>query len=220
MRYQTIPVTHYQQNCTVLWCETTSKAAVVDPGGDVDRLIDFLRSNHLILESILLTHGHMDHVGGTVALQQAMRSDEAKAVPIIGPHKEDMMWISALDQQAQMMGFQPVEGFVPDQFLQQGDRVSVGQQLLEVRYCPGHTPGHVVLYHAESKLVLVGDVLFKGSVGRTDFPRGDFDTLVHSIRTQLWTLPDDTTFIPGHGPVSTIGEERRTNPFVADKNFG
>jgi glyoxylase-like metal-dependent hydrolase (beta-lactamase superfamily II) len=141
-------------------------------------------------------------------------------VPIEGPHIEDKFWIDQLPGQARMMSFPPCEAFESDRWLNGGDTVTVGNETLEVRYCPGHTPGHVVFFHAPSKVAMVGDVLFQGSIGRTDFPRGDYETLVAAIRTQLWPLGDDVTFIPGHGPTSTFGRERLTNPFVSDKNFG
>lgn len=214
LQYQIIPVTHYQQNCTLLWCDETREAAVVDPGGDIERILAVVEERKLNLLQILLTHGHMDHVGGTAALAAACQ------LPIIGPHREDMFWINLLPQQAQMMGFTPVEGFVPNRFLEDGDTVSVGNSSLRVFHCPGHTPGHIIFYAADAKLALVGDVLFKGSVGRTDFPRGNFTELMNSIRTKLFPLGDDVRFIPGHGPMSTFGHERRTNPFVSDKSYG
>lgn len=209
-----IPVTHYQQNCSLIWCDQTKEAALIDPGGDVQRLKAQIEQAQVKLTKILLTHGHLDHVGGTAELLAEFD------VPVEGPHREDDFWLSQLDNQAQMMGFTPVKGFVPSRWLSQGELVELGHESLEVRFCPGHTPGHVVFYHAAGKVVWVGDVLFKGAVGRTDFPRGDFDTLAQSIRQQLWSLPDDTTFVPGHGPTGSIGEERKTNPFVADHCFG
>lgn len=214
MQHRIIPVTPYQQNCSLIWCEETREAALIDPGGDIDRLLDAVQQEDLRLTKLILTHGHMDHVGGTAEL--AKRYD----LPIEGPHKEDAFWIDALAGQATMMGFPPVESFTPDRWLVDGDSVSVGKETLDVYFCPGHTPGHVVLFHAPSKLAFVGDVLFQGSIGRTDFPRGNYEELVTSIRTKLWPLGDDVTFVPGHGPCSTFGQERRTNPFVADSRFG
>lgn len=214
LQYQIIPVTHYQQNCTLLWCDETREAAVVDPGGDIQRILAVVEERKLNLLQILLTHGHMDHVGGTAALAKM------RQLSVIGPHREDMFWINLLPQQAQMMGFTPVDGFVPDRFLEDGDTVSVGNSSLQVFHCPGHTPGHIIFYAADAQLALVGDVLFKGSVGRTDFPRGNFTELMTSIRTKLFPLGDDVRFIPGHGPMSTLGHERRTNPFVSDKHYG
>lgn len=214
LQYQIIPVTHYQQNSTLLWCDETGDAAVVDPGGDIQRIQAVVQERKLNLVQILLTHGHMDHVGGTAALVAAHH------LPVIGPHQDDMFWIGLLPQQAQMMGFTPVAGFVPDRFLDEGDRVAVGNSWLQVSHCPGHTPGHVIFYCAEANLALVGDVLFHGSVGRTDFPRGNHADLLNSIRTKLFPLGDNVRFIPGHGPMSSFGHERLTNPFVADKHFG
>lgn len=214
LQYQIIPVTHYQQNCTLLWCDETLEAAIVDPGGDIQRIQTVIAERKLKLMQILLTHGHLDHVGGTAALVAAHK------LPVIGPHRDDMFWITMLPQQAQMMGFVPVDGFVPDRFLTDGDTIMVGNSKLEVFHCPGHTPGHIIFYSPEAQLALVGDVLFKGSVGRTDFPRGNFNDLANSIRNKLFPLGDEVKFIPGHGAMSTFGHERCTNPFVADKNYG
>lgn len=214
LKYQIIPVTPYQQNCTLLWCDETLKAAIVDPGGDLHLIKQAVKSTGVSLEKIILTHGHLDHVAGTAALTEELD------LPIHGPHEDDMFWIDMLPQQAQSMGFPPAKAFRPDRFLHQGDTIEIGNITLDVRHTPGHTPGHVILFESGTKLALVGDVLFQGSIGRTDFPRGDFNTLVTSIREQLWTLGDDVSFIPGHGPMSTFGHERQTNAFVADKNFG
>ena len=214
MKFKIIPVTPFQQNCTLLWCENTRKAAVVDPGGDLHLIEQAVAEAGVELEKILVTHGHLDHVGAVAELAAKLN------LPIEGPQREDAFWIDMLEQQAQQMGFPPSSAFTPDRWLEQNDTVSVGEQTLEVRHCPGHTPGHVVLFHAETQLALVGDVIFQGSIGRTDFPRGDYDTLINSIRQQLWPLGDEVRFIPGHGPMSTFGHERRTNGFVADKNFG
>lgn len=214
MKYCTVPVTHYQQNCSLLWCEETGQAAFVDPGGDVDKLLAALSERELTLNKILLTHGHMDHVGGTAEISEKF------SVPIIGPHKDDAFWIEGLDGQAKMMGFTPVSVFEPSQWLNDGDKVSVGNVELSVHHCPGHTPGHVVFFHQPTAQAFVGDVLFHGSIGRTDFPRGNHDQLITSIREKLWPLGDDVNFVPGHGPESTFGEERRNNPFVADMRFG
>ena len=208
MRYSVIPVTPFEQNCTLLWCEETTEAAVVDPGGDLDRILAEVAAHGVTPTKILLTHTHIDHVGGTGELSQKLD------LPIIGPHLDDRPWLDALDRQCEMFGFPPVVHFTPDHWLAHGDRVDVGAQRLEVLHCPGHTPGHLVFFHRVDRLALVGDVLFRGSIGRTDFPGGDLNTLLNSIREHLWTLGDDVRFVPGHGPMSSIGEERRGNPFV------
>lgn len=208
MQYRIIPVTPFQQNCTLLWCEHSRKAALVDPGGEVERLLAATEEEGLTLEKILLTHGHVDHVGGTAEIVRRT------GVPVEGPQEEDRFWIDALPQQCRMFGFPQVEGFVPDRWLEDGDHVTIGDETLLVAHTPGHTPGHVAFFHAPSRLALVGDVLFAGAVGRTDFPRGDFNTLIRSIRTKLWPLGDDVAFVPGHGPTSTFGQERRNNPFL------
>jgi glyoxylase-like metal-dependent hydrolase (beta-lactamase superfamily II) len=213
MRYAIIPVTPFEQNCTVFWCEQTRQAAVIDPGGDIDRILEFLKKEGLTLAKILVTHGHIDHAGGVGAL--AART----GVTIEGPHEEDRFWIVGMPQQSKMFGFPNVQNFEPDRWLKAGDKVRFGEIELDVLHCPGHTPGHVVFYHPASKLAQVGDVLFQGSIGRTDFPRGDYDTLMRSIHEQLFPLGDDVEFIPGHGPMSNFGEERRYNPFLSGK-FG
>ena len=211
LQYQIIPVTHYQQNCTLLWCDETGDAALVDPGGDTACILAAVAATGVRLRKILLTHGHMDHIGGTAELVAQLQ------LPVIGPHPDDQFWIDLLPQQAQMMGFTPVAGFSPDQWLNHGDKVMLGKQELEVLHCPGHTPGHVIFYSRSAQLALVGDVLFKGSIGRTDFPRGNHAELINAIRTRVLPLGDEVRFIPGHGPMSTLGHERLTNPFVADK---
>lgn len=210
LKYRIVPVTPFQQNCSVIWCDQTLKGAVVDPGGDLDRIRAVVDEEGIALEKILLTHAHIDHAGGTAELAQAM------SLPIEGPHQDDLFWIQGLPQQAQMFGFPAPEVFTPDQWLEDGDQVRVGNEVLDVLHCPGHTPGHVVFFHRPSGLALVGDVLFQGSIGRTDFPKGDYNTLVRSIREKLFPLGDEVAFIPGHGPMSTLGHERATNPFVSD----
>jgi glyoxylase-like metal-dependent hydrolase (beta-lactamase superfamily II) len=210
MKYKIIPVTPFQQNCTLLWCEETMKGAVVDPGGDLDRILAVAEHEGVTLEKILITHGHIDHAGGTGELAKKLN------LPIEGPQKEDKFWIDGLPAQSKEYGFPLAQSFTPDRWLNQNDVVHVGNLTLDVHYTPGHTPGHVIFYHPESKLAIVGDVLFQGSIGRTDFPRGDHATLISSIKEQLWPLGNDVAFIPGHGPMSTFGQERKSNPFVHD----
>jgi glyoxylase-like metal-dependent hydrolase (beta-lactamase superfamily II) len=209
LRYHTVPVTPFQQNSSIVWCDQTMEGAVIDPGGDLDELLATARAHGVVLKQILLTHAHIDHAGGTGALARQLH------LPIIGPHPGDQFWIDGLPQQSRIFGFPPAEAFTPDRWLGDGDTVSVGRCTLHVRHCPGHTPGHVVFYSAEAKRAFVGDVLFAGSIGRTDFPGGNLDTLLTSITQRLWPMGDDTVFIPGHGPESTFAAERRNNPFVA-----
>lgn len=208
MKYAIVPVTPFQQNATVLWCEETRRAAVVDPGGDLPLIQRVLEREGLVLEKILVTHGHIDHAGGVAELAAQT------GVPIEGPQREDQFWIDGMPQQSKMFGFPDVRSFTPDRWLEGGDRVRFGNVEMDVIHCPGHTPGHVCFYHAPSQLAVVGDVLFQGSIGRTDFPKGDYDTLIRSIRERLLPLGDEVEFIPGHGPMSSFGEERRYNPFV------
>ena len=208
MKYQTIPVTSYQQNCTLIWCEQSKKAALIDPGGEVERLLDCVADKGLNLEMVLLTHGHLDHAGGAAAVAQQA------AVPVIGPHQDDDFWLAALPQQAEMFGFEPTAALQPDRWLKDGEILSLGELTLQVIHCPGHTPGHVVFYAPQQQLLFVGDVLFQGSIGRTDFPKGDYQTLIDSIMLRLLPLGDEVAFVPGHGAMSTLGEERKCNPFL------
>lgn len=210
MDYLIIPVTAFAQNCSLLWCEETKQAAVVDPGGDIDQILASAARQGVTIVKILLTHGHIDHAGATAELAARLK------VPIEGPQREDEFWIRQLPEQSRMFGFPPCPAFSPDRWLEDGETVSFGKVVLEVLHTPGHTPGHVCFFHRPSKLAVVGDVLFEGSIGRTDFPRGNHAALIHSIRGRLWPLGDDVQFLPGHGPMSTFGEERRSNPFVAD----
>lgn len=210
MRVVVIPVTPFMQNCSVLICEQSRRCAVVDPGGDLERIVAATQDADAQVEKILVTHAHIDHAGGVAELAERL------GVPVEGPQREDQFWIDALPAQSARFGFPPARAFVPDRWLEQDDRVSFGDVELAVRHCPGHTPGHVIFFQAGARLAVVGDVLFRGSIGRTDFPRGDHATLIRSIREQLWPLGDDVQFIPGHGPTSTFGEERRSNPFVGD----
>jgi hydroxyacylglutathione hydrolase len=205
-----VPVTPFEQNCSVLICERTLRAAAVDPGGDLDRIEQAIASEGATLEKVFLTHGHIDHCGQSAQLAHRHH------VPLEGPHRDDSFWINQLPEQGARFGFARLEAFEPDRWLVDGDTVSFGEQTLEVRHCPGHTPGHVIFFHAPSRLAIVGDVLFQGSIGRTDFPRGDYDTLIDSITGRLWPLGNDVAFVPGHGPMSTFGDERRHNPFVSD----
>ena len=205
------PVTPLQQNCTIVWCAKTLKAAVIDPGGEVPRLLEAIAQKGLTLEKIWVTHGHLDHAGGTAALQ------ELTGAPIEGPHPDDAFWIDQIEAMASHWGMAGARGFTPDRWLAEGDTVTLGETQFEVRHCPGHTPGHVVFFHREARFAQVGDVLFKGSIGRTDFPRGNHADLIASITGKLWPLGDDVRFVPGHGPMSSFGEERRNNPFVGDR---
>lgn len=214
MRVVIVPVTPFQQNCSLAICESTGRAALVDPGGDLDLVLAQVEKQRATVEKILLTHGHIDHCGGTAELRRRL------GVPVEGPHAEDRFWIDQLPSQGRMFGFPPLESFTPDRWLAGGDTVRFGAVELAVRHCPGHTPGHVVFFHPGERLAFVGDVLFQGSIGRTDFPRGDHAALIRSIRENLFPLGDDVRFVPGHGPMSTFGDERRTNPFVSDRAVG
>ena len=206
--HRTITVTPFQQNCSVVWCDQTMEGVVIDPGGDLPAIAAAVRRAGITPTQILLTHAHIDHAGGAARLAADL------SLPIIGPHPGDQFWIDGLRQQSQMFGFPGAEPFTPTRWLHDGDTVQVGRCTLDVRHCPGHTPGHVVFHDAEARLAFVGDVLFAGSIGRTDLPGGDFDTLISSITRKLWPMGDDTVFVPGHGPESTFGRERRTNPYV------
>lgn len=210
MRYEVIPVTPFEQNCTLFWCEETGSGAVVDPGGDLDRILAAITAHQVRLEKILVTHGHIDHVGGVGMLAKQ------RGVPVEGPQRADAFWLDSMSEQCRMFGFPPTPTFTPTRWLEDGDIVTVGTLQLAVLHLPGHTPGHIGLFHAPSRLAIVGDVLFQGSIGRTDFPKGDYDQLIASIRDKLLPLGDDVTFIPGHGPMSTLGAERRHNPFLRD----
>lgn len=210
MKIKIIPVTAFEQNCSLLICEATRRAAVVDPGGNLERIVAALDAEAITLEKIFLTHGHIDHCAGAPDLA------ERYGVPIEGPHPDERFWIDQLPVQSARFGLPAARAFEPTRWLADGDSVTFGDETLEVYHCPGHTPGHVIFFSRAHRVACVGDVLFAGSIGRTDFPRGNHADLIRSIRTRLWPLGDDVTFIPGHGPVSTFGEERRTNPYVAD----
>ncbi|WP_159564543.1 MBL fold metallo-hydrolase [Budvicia diplopodorum] len=211
MKYQIIPVTPFQQNCTLLWCEETNQAAIVDPGGESPLLIRAIETLGVKLVKVLLTHGHLDHVGA------ATRIAKHYGVPIVGPHKYDLFLLEELEEQCAQFGLEGCLQFTPDRWLDEGDSVVFGNQNLLVRHTPGHTPGHVIFFSESAKLASVGDVLFAGGIGRSDFPRGNYADLISSIREKLWPLGNDVQFIPGHGPMSTFGDERQTNPFVADR---
>ncbi|HIF9437434.1 TPA: MBL fold metallo-hydrolase [Photobacterium damselae] len=211
LQYRIVPVTPFQQNCSIVWCDKTNQAAIIDPGGDINVIKQTVQELGLTVTKLLLTHGHLDHVGGTEPLAQELN------VPVIGPQKEDIFWLQGLPRQSEMFGFPMTEAFDPTQWLEDGDTVTVGEEVLSVLHTPGHTPGHVVFFSDPAKVAFVGDVLFNGGIGRTDFPRGDYQTLINSIKGKLWPLGNDVTFIPGHGPSSTFGRERASNPFVADE---
>ena len=213
MKCAIIPVTPFQQNSTLLWNEETMVGASIDPGGDIDQILSMRDEIGMTIEKIFLTHGHLDHASGTVNLASRL------GVPVEGPHEEDAFLLDALPAQAQKYGFPETAAVKPDRWLKDGDSVEAGGLTFDVRHCPGHTPGHVVFFHEPSRFAVVGDVLFQGSIGRTDLPRGDHETLLRSIREQLWPLGEDVVFVPGHGPASTFGNERKTNPFVGDALF-
>ncbi|MDB5433431.1 MAG: beta-lactamase domain protein [Caulobacter sp.] len=204
------PVTPLQQNCTIVWCVKTLKAAIIDPGGEAPRLLAALKDQGLTLEKIWITHAHMDHAGATAAIQ------DATGCPIEGPHPDDQFWIDRIPESGQKYGMPEARAFIPDRWLGDGDVVTLGETEFEVVHCPGHTPGHVIFFHRGARFAQVGDVLFKGSIGRTDFPHGSFDQLIDSITRKLWPLGDDVAFVPGHGPMSTFGFERKANPYVSD----
>ena len=205
------PVTPLEQNCTIVWCARTQKAAIIDPGGQADLLLQALDQHGLTLEKIWITHGHLDHAGATQAIK------DLTGATIEGPHRDDAFWIDQIETSGARWGMPEARGFTPDRWLQDGDKVSLGETEFEVYHCPGHTPGHVVFFHRAARFAQVGDVLFQGSIGRTDFPRGNHQQLIDSITGKLWPLGDDVRFVPGHGPMSSFGQERRTNPFVADE---
>ena len=214
LKIQVIPVTPFAQNCSIIMCTQTNAAAVVDPGGDIERIMQAVRQMGANVEQILLTHGHLDHATGAPALAATLQSATGQTIPIVGPHAADQYWLDDLPARARAYGFGEASAFTPTRYLQGGDTVQVGAQRLQVLHCPGHTPGHVVFYHEGMRVAWVGDVLFKGSIGRTDFPGGNHADLLNAINTQLLPLGDDIQFISGHGPISTFGDERRHNPFL------
>ncbi|MBS0909647.1 MBL fold metallo-hydrolase [Tatumella sp. JGM118] len=208
MNYTLIPVTAFSQNCSVVWCEAQGNTAIIDPGGDAGVIKKVLSDLQRTPEKILLTHGHLDHVGAAAELAAFYN------IPVIGPQLRDKFLLDALPQQSQMFGFPYCAPLQPDQWLEEGETLSLGKVSFEILHCPGHTPGHIVLLDRQNKLLFSGDVIFKGGVGRSDFPQGDHQQLMTSIREKLLPLGDDITFIPGHGPLSTLGSERTTNPFL------
>lgn len=204
------PVTPLQQNCTTVWCTKTNKAAIIDPGGSIDLILAEIARRGLTLEKIWVTHGHLDHAGATAELK------DKTGCPIEGPHPDDQFWIDGIEQQGKAYGMPEARGFTTDRWLFDGDKVTLGETTWDVIHCPGHTPGHVVFFNRDAGFAQVGDVLFKGSIGRTDFPRGNLDDLLGAITGKLWPLGDHVRFVPGHGPMSTFGDERRSNPYVSD----
>ena len=204
------PVTPFQQNAIILYCDETKKSVIVDPGGDIEKLLDISKKNKLIPEKILLTHGHIDHAGGATELSEILN------IKIYGPHKADKFLLNELQKQGEMFGL-PSKNCIPDKWLDEGDIIEIGNEILEIYFCPGHTPGHIIFFNKKNNLALVGDVLFNGSIGRTDLPGGSFDELISSVKNKLWPLGKDIDFIPGHGPVSTFRAERLSNPFVSDQ---
>lgn len=209
-----IPVTAFQQNCSLVWCTRTRQAAVIDPGGEVERILAVVEKHGLTLAHIWLTHGHLDHAGGAAALKRQL------GLEIIGPHEEDQFLVSTITEQGRAYGLPGAESCAPDRWLKEGDVLTCGELSFDVVHCPGHTPGHVVIVSREHRIAFVGDVIFKGSIGRTDFPRGNHQDLLDAITTKLWPMGDDMRFVPGHGEMSTFGWERKTNPFVSDLALG
>jgi hydroxyacylglutathione hydrolase len=208
IKFQIIPVTAYEQNCSLVWCDQTLQAALIDPGGDAPVLLSEIKRNNLNLKQIWLTHGHLDHVGGTEEIASTCN------VHIMGPHQNDLFLLEALQEQSEMFNFPITKPFLPEKWLRQGDTLVLGKEKFEILHTPGHTPGHIVIVHHDSKTMWVGDVLFKQSIGRTDFPKGNYDELLHSIKTKLFSLAGDYQFIPGHGPCSSLSEEKLHNPFL------
>ncbi|SDE49414.1 MULTISPECIES: MBL fold metallo-hydrolase [Kordiimonas] len=211
LKAQIVPVTAFQQNCSIIWCDETMEGAFVDPGGEAEKLLQAAKQLGVDVKQILLTHGHLDHAGGAKDIKEQL------GLPIIGPHKDDKFWLDGIEEHAANYNMPGLRCCTPDQWLDDGDEVTVGNVTLQVIHAPGHTPGHVVFFEPTHKVAFVGDVLFKGSIGRTDFPRGNMDDLVNAITKKLWPLGNEVTFVPGHGPLSTFGAERQSNPFVGDQ---
>lgn len=214
LQVRIVPVTPLQQNCSLIWDTATKHAAFVDPGGDIDRLLGALDHFGLTLKHIWLTHGHLDHAGAAAELR------ERTGIKVEGPHRDDQFWLDQIEDSARRYGLSGARNVTPDRYLEDGDVLDLDGTPFEVLHTPGHTPGHVVIVNRALHVAFVGDVLFAGSIGRTDFPRGNHQQLIDSITGKLWPLGDDITFVPGHGPTSTFGNERRSNPFVADSLTG
>jgi hydroxyacylglutathione hydrolase len=216
LRGAIVPVTPFQQNCAILWDEASKAGMVVDPGGDVDRILAAIDQTGAVIEKIVLTHGHLDHAGGATGLRDALLAKYGQAgagVPIEGPDRRDEFLLAGIAEQAAAYGFE-ASNVTPDRWMEEGDVLTLGPHCFEVLHCPGHTPGSLVFVNQQARFALVGDVLFQGSVGRTDFPYGDHAALIHAIKTKLLPLGDDMSFVCGHGPGSTIGAEKANNPFL------
>jgi glyoxylase-like metal-dependent hydrolase (beta-lactamase superfamily II) len=209
-----VTVTPFQQNCTLLWEEPAKRALVIDPGGEVPRILEAIEKLGLTPERILLTHGHIDHAGGAAELKEALAAEADAVIPLEGPDARDQFLLEGLEAQAARFGMTGIRNVMPDRFLAEGDEIRIGSHRFAVLHCPGHTPGHLVFVNEAARFAVVGDVLFRGSVGRTDFPYGDHAALIRAIREKLLPLGDEFSFICGHGPGSTLGAERRTNPFL------
>jgi glyoxylase-like metal-dependent hydrolase (beta-lactamase superfamily II) len=214
LQIRIVPVTPLQQNCSLVWDTATKHALLVDPGGDVEKLLGALKHFDLTLTRMWLTHGHLDHAGAAAELR------ERTGVKVEGPHKDDQFWLDQIDDSARRYGLSGLRNVTPDRYFDDGEELDFEGVKFGVAHTPGHTPGHVVIHNRAARIAFVGDVLFAGSIGRTDFPRGNHEQLIHSITSKLWPLGDDVTFVPGHGPTSTFGQERQTNPFVADRLTG
>jgi glyoxylase-like metal-dependent hydrolase (beta-lactamase superfamily II) len=216
LRLVTVPVTPFEQNCALLWEESSHRGAVIDPGGDAPRILQAVREHGVTVERILLTHGHLDHAGGAAELQRLLAGAGQQDVPIVGPDRRDRFLLDGIAEQARAYGIPGLDNATPDRWLTEGEQVEIGGIRFDVLHCPGHTPGHVVFIAPSLRLAVLGDVLFRGSIGRTDFPYGDHAALLRAIAGKVLPLGDDVRFLCGHGPGSTLGEERRNNPFLAD----